>query len=1042
MLRSLIGFSTRNPGIVISITVLILIYGFYTLNQTGLDIFPEFASKQVIIQTEAEGYSPRQVELQVSRPIEQAIAGLNTLKTLTSESIQGLSVVTATFDEDSDIYRNRQLVSERLASITDRLPESVETPTPIPLSSSSATVLTLGLHSTQHSLIELRELADTVIIPQILATRGVSDVNTFGGEIRQIQIQVKPHAMLRYDVSMDEILNAASQATRNIGLGFLENTNQRFSLKIIDNIQTIESLNQIIIKPKLINSPTLGDVATITEAAQPPIGAAAINGKTGIVMMVIGQYGANTLSTSERLQQTLKAIKPALDQQHITLHSHLFRPADYIQTSVQNLTRHLLIGVVFVTFVIFIFLFNLRTTLIASLAIPLSLASAALVLTLAGVNLNIMILGGLAIALGEVVDDAIIDTENIFRRLNQFGEDKQTAISRSTLQTVIINASMEVRGSVVYATFIVALVFIPLLTLSSIAGRLYAPLGIAYILAILMSLLVALTVTPALCVLLLKINQGHQSLPPLIRWIRPKYSGLLSFFLIRPRLSILAIIFTVLVGISASTQLKHEFIPQLREGHFMLHTSSRPGTSLQESLRTGNQLTRKLLEINGIESISQWAGRAERGADTYGSHYSEYEIRLKQLTGKQQQKVYDKIRSIVQNYPGILFELNTFLVERVNETISGYSAPLVFNLYGDNLTELDIKARQLARILSETNAITDVRIQSPSSAPELQIELNTNQLQHWGIQPATIIRYIQTSYRGAIVGQIQSRIRPLDIVVTLPQQFRQQPDQLGELSIRTASGNWVKLANLATIRQTEGRYNILHRHSKRLQTVTANVNNTDLNVLTSHLQQRLSKQLKLSTNIYLEITGAAIEQRESKQQLLVHSLLTGCLVLLIIYSAIKSGRLVCITLVNLPFALVGGILAALITAMPVSIGSMVGFVTLFGITVRNSIMLISHYNYLVNVEKLPWDMATIIRGAQERLPSILMTALVTALAMLPIAIDSDNPGREIMGPMAVIIIGGLLSSTLLNLLLLPGILYHFGRQAFDNTPEKENRMTS
>ncbi|HFD11711.1 MAG TPA: efflux RND transporter permease subunit [Crenotrichaceae bacterium] len=1024
MLRSVIGFSTRNPGVVLGIACLALIYGLYTLSRVGLDIFPEFAPRQVIIQTEAAGYSPVQVELLVSRPIEQALSGLNTLRNITSESIQGLSVVIATFNERSDLYRNRLLVSERLATLTHTLPATVSIPTLVPLSSSSATILTLGIQSDQHSLLKLRDIVDTVIAPQLLATQGVADVNIFGGERRQIQIQIKPSAMVRFDISLQEILNAASRATSSSGLGFIENTNQRFSLSLSKSNQTIESLTHTIIKPGLISNLTLNDVATITEAPRPAIGAAAINGKTGIVIMVIGQYGANTLSVSQRLETVLQTIKPILQKQDITLHPHLFRPADYIQTSVDNLTGHLLIGVAFVILILFLFLFNLRIALIATLAIPLSLTAAALILVLSGVNLNIMILGGLAIALGEVVDDAIIDAENIFRRLNQSAHKAQQISTGTSSQSVIINASMEVRSSVVYATFIVALVFVPLLTLSGIAGRLYAPLGQAYILAILMSLLVALTVTPALCALLLKTSNNSES-PPLIHWIKPKYKRLLEHFMARPKLVLIIIIMTILSSLSAATQLKHEFIPQLREGHFMLHTTSHPGTSLHESLRMGHHISTQLLSIDGIESVSQWAGRAERGADTYGSHYSEYEIRLRPLSGIQQQQIHDAIRSIVENYPGIRYELNTFLIERINETISGYTSPLVFNLYGSDLTQLDIKARQLALLLSAMEEIQDVRVQSTSGTPQLQIELNTDQLLHWGIQPAHVIEMIQTSYRGTIVGQIQRRSRPLKIVVTLPEQLRKQPDQLKQLVIRTPSGVWIQLADVATIRQTEARYNILHRNAKRLQTVTAHANPGDINTFNQDLSQQLTQQLNLPADMHLELTGAAVEQRESKRQLLIHSLLAGCGILLLIYLALGNLRYVVITLANLPFALVGGLIAALITNIPVSIGSMVGFVTLFGITVRNSIMLISHYRYLIEIEHLPGTISTMIQAAQERLPSILMTALVTALAMLPIAINSDNPGREIMGPMAVIIIGGLFSSTLLNLLLLPGILYHF-----------------
>ncbi|MFM8342462.1 MAG: efflux RND transporter permease subunit, partial [Methylomonas sp.] len=499
MLSILVRFSIRFSGIVVALALLVLVYGAYRFSGAGLDIFPEFAPKQVIIQTEAQGLSAEQVEVLVTQQIETSISGLIGLKTLRSQSIQGLSIVTATFDENSDIYRNRQLLSERLVSLSARLPAGIGVPVAVPLSSSSATVLTIGLNSDSKSLMELRTFVDWTLAPRLLSIPGVADVNVFGGDVQQLQIQIKPDVLQRFDLAMEDVVNAAASAAQLNGAGFVENTNQRFTLQVSGQPITPEQFQALIVKRQNGSTISLGEVADITYAAEPPISAAQIMGKPGVVMMVIGQFGANTLSVSRQVEAVLAEFEPLFKQQTIDFYSHLFRPADYIETSVSNLAGHLLIGGFFVLLILYLFLFNLRTALIAALAIPLSLMAALIVLLENGVNLNIMVLGGLAIALGEVVDDAIIDTENIFRRLRE----NQLQAQPESLVKVIYQASMEVRGSVVYASFIVALVFVPLLTLTGVAGRLFAPLGYSYILAILMSLLVALTLTPALCHLLL-----------------------------------------------------------------------------------------------------------------------------------------------------------------------------------------------------------------------------------------------------------------------------------------------------------------------------------------------------------------------------------------------------------------------------------------------------------------------------------------------------------------------------------------------------------
>lgn len=1023
MLSLFVRFSIRFSGLVLALAVLLLAYGAYRFRGAGLDIFPEFAPKQVIIQTEAPGLAAEQVEVLVTQQIETSISGLIGLQNLRSQSIQGLSIVTATFAESSDIYRNRQLISERLVSISQRLPAGIGMPVAVPLSSSSATVLTIGMSSDSKTLMELRSLVDWTLAPRLLAIPGVADVNVFGGDIQQLQVQFKPEALQRFDLAIEDLVSATAAAAEMNGAGFIENANQRFTLQVGGQPADPEQYKGLVVKRLNGSSVTLGDVAEIAYAPEPPIGAAQIMGKPGIVMMIIGQYGANTLSVSRQVETVLEEFEPLFKQQSIDFYSHLFRPADYIETSLGNLSGHLLIGGFFVVLILYLFLFNFRSAFIAAMAIPLSLMAAVIVLLESGVNLNIMVLGGLAIALGEVVDDAIIDTENIFRRLR---ENRQKA-EPENLSTVIYQASMEVRGSVVYASFIVALVFVPLLTLSGVAGRLFSPLGYSYILAILMSLLVALTLTPALCHLLLRRDLPDELDPPLVRRLKPLYAKQLAWVIKHFKAVTVICIVACLLGIAAFLRLDHKFLPELREGHFIVHTASVPGTSLQESIRVGSLLTEQFLNIDGIESVSQWAGRAERGADTYGSHYSEYEVRLKPSSGAEQQRVLDGMREILDAFPGINYEANTFLTERVDETISGYTAAVVVNIYGNDLAALDDKAQAVEQLMNGIDGAEDVQMRSPPATAMLQVQLNLEQLLFRGISPAQVMAALQTAYEGRIVGKNLRGNRIFNVVVALAPELRSQAESLQQLPLKNAEGQRVLLGQVADIRHDEGRYNILHQGAQRVQTVTCNVEDRDMDDFMRELKQKVLNDLDWSQGNYPEFIGSALEQAKAREALILHALLAGAGVLLFIYIALGSVRHVALTLLNLPFALLGGVAAVVITGAPLSVGSFVGFITLFGITVRNCIMLISHYRHLIVHEGQVWSQATALRGAQERLPSILMTALVTALAMLPIAFDSDNPGREIMGPMAAIIIGGLASSTVLNLLLLPAVLLRFGK---------------
>lgn len=1022
MLSAIVDFSIRFRGLVVGLAIAATAYGVLQLTRAGLDIFPEFSPKAVIIQTEAPGMSAERVELLVSQVIENAMTGLLALDHVRSESIQGLSIVTVVFGDDTDVYRNRQFVVERLAAIANYLPATVKAPVAVPLTSSSATVRTIGIQSASGDLVRLRDLVDTTIVPRLLSVPGVADVNVFGGAVRSVQIQLQPEALVILDLSVGDVVAAVRDVTGVASLGFIENENQRFSLSFDGLPQSPAQLERVIVRHDPDGPVLLGDVAEVVVAGEPAAGAAQIAGTPAIVMMVIGQYGANTLTVSDRLQDVLTDFENNLAKKGITLFPSLFVPANYIEASLANISEHILFGGCFVLIILVLFLFDARAAFISAVAIPLSLLGAIIVLLMMGENLNIMVLGGLAIALGEVVDDAIIDTENIYRRLRE----NQAAGIRRAVAAVVFDASMEVRGSVVYASFIVVLVFVPLLTLSGVAGRLFAPLGVTYILAVLSSLLVALTVTPALCCLLIGTGDVRAADPPLIRWSKPVYAAILRAVGRYPAVPIFTVFATCLGVAAALPTFGTQFLPPLREGHYIVHTTGLPGTSLDESIRVGSRLTAEFLQVSGVKSVSQWAGRAERGADTYGSHYSEYEVSLDAYSGAEQQRVLDELRLILSAYPGLLFEANTFLTERVDETISGYAAAVVVNIFGSNLDDLDRKAFEVMELMRSVDGTVDVQMRAVSSTPSAQIVLDWDRISHLGVRVQDIVDTVATAYAGTIVGRALDDNRIANVVVMLKATERRDIESIGALPLKTVAGDTVRLNDVASVAQVTGRYNVLHRAGQRLQAVTCNVDERDVTSVVAELRRRIDEEIHVPPEMHVEFAGSAIEQARAHEDLVVHSLFAAIGVMMLVYIAVGRLRNVLLIAVNLPFALVGGVIAVILTSATLSVGSIVGFVTLFGITVRNSIMLVSHYRYLVEVEHRAWDVVTAIKGAQERFPSITMTALVTALAMLPIAFNSDNAGREIMGPMATIVIGGLVSSALLNLLIMPSMMLHYG----------------
>ncbi|MDA9093768.1 efflux RND transporter permease subunit [Methylophilaceae bacterium] len=1027
---SIIRFSIRHPGVIIGLAFIIIAYGIHQIKQSPLNVFPEFSPTQVIIQTEAPGFSSNLVETLVSKPIEQAISGTIGIKQTRSQSIPGLSVVTVIFDESTDIHKNRQAVSESLSKLIRSMPNGV-IPTIAPLTSSASSVLGIGIYSNDKTLTELRTVAETLIIPQLMSVSGVADVNRFGGKVKQIHIEIIPEKLYQYNISIGEILKAVENSTLVVGGGFIENANQRL---IINTEGQSKTLGEIEIAPiKTIDNSVIKirDVAVVKESFEPSISAASINGNPGVYLSVQGQLNADTYKLTQELESALTLIEPLLKDQNIEIIPDLFKPSNFIDASLKGLRIDIIIGAFFVISILYLFLFNLKTAFISAVAIPLSLLSAISVMSYFDFGLNVMVISGLAIALGEVVDDAIIDVENIFRRMRQNKEKKQPL----PLYQVVFNSSMEVRKSVVFATVIIVLVFVPLLSLSGVAGKLFGPLAIAYISSITASLFVALTITPALCYLMIGYSDIKTEDSPVVKFLKGKYETILLLIEKQSKLIIISSLLVITIGLSFLPFLKTQFIPPLHEGHFIMHMTSFPGTSEKESIRVGNLVTKKLESIQGIKSIAQWVGRSPLGADTFGTHYSEFEIELDEgLGGPEQDYILEQIKSLLHGgedqeldtgFVGVNFAINTFLTERIEETISGYNASVVINLFGDNLDLIDRDAALISSTLNSIEGIRDITLQSPPGSPEVFIKLRSQKMSSLGINKADVLKFIRAAYDNYPVTKIYNGIIPTTIAVTLNKESRDDILDIRELPIMNAQNQIIKLSEIADISQKNGRSKILHQNGKRVQTVTANTGDVDIDIFTESLHKKL-KELTLKAGNYYEITGSAQENMQARNELITQSLLAGGIVLLLLYIAFGSFTNLCLTVLNLPFALIGGVLAASFTGGWISIGSLVGFVTLFGITLRNTIMLISHYQFLINEENCTWNLETSIRGAKERLPSILMTALVAGLALTPIAFGSDQPGKEIEGPMAMIIIGGLFTSTILNLLILPTILLNYG----------------
>jgi CzcA family heavy metal efflux pump len=1053
MLQAIVAWSIRHRVVVVVLAALLLAGGFHAARRANLDVFPEFAPPQAVIQTEAPGLSAAEVEQLVTLPVEQAVNGIARLDVLRSQSIQGLSVVTVIFQDGTNIYQGRQQVSERLAELAGQLPAGVRPPRLAPLTATTGRLLTVGFTSDKLSPVQLRDRAQWSVRPRILAVRGVAQVTLFGGEARQFQVQVRPDALAARGLTLTDVLDAARQASGVRGAGFLEDGGQRLTLRTEGQIHSAAELGVTAIATAEGTPVRLRDVARVVEGPEPKFGDAAIDGTPGVLLIAYKQLDGDTVEITRRVEAELDRLRPALERDGIAYHPALFRQASFIDHAIGNVTWSLLIGAGLVAVVLFVFLFNLRTAFISLTAIPLSLLGAILVLGAFGVSLNTLTLGGLAIAVGEVVDDAIIDVENIFRRLRENARSGQPRPAAA----VVLSASLEVRSAVVYATFLVVLVFVPVFFLTGLQGRLFAPLGYAYALAVLVSLAVALTVTPALSLMLLPRAGGAEE-PPLLRRLQRGYDRLLRR--LDRELPLVLAATAVLLG-AAGWAVAHfggQFLPELRESHFVVHMRGIPGTSLAQSMASGAQITRALRRLPAVGSVAQQAGRAELGEDTWGVDYSELEVDLAQAGAEDVRQVQRAIRTALKDRAGYTFEVLPFLTERIEETISGSTAAVAVKVYGDDLEALDRAAQDVARALAAVPGSANVRPEAQTGLPELVIRVRPEDVARRGLRNAQVLDAVHAAYQGAEVGQVYEGNRTIDLVVVLDPKARASLGAVADLWLSVPAADAVgpasraglsdsspggtdaapasasppapaagrvRLRQVADVFLSDGRWLIAHEGGVRRQVVTCNVAGRDVESFAAEAQRRLAR-LSLPEGVSYVVTGEHEAKQAAQRELLLLGLAAGVGIMLLLWTALGSLRRLLLVLVNLPFALVGGVAAVYLAGGVLDVGALIGFVTLFGITVRNGIMMVSHWQHLHEVEEMAWGPELVFRGARERLAPVLMTALVTGLGLLPIALGSGEAGREIEGPMALVILGGLATSTGLNLVVLPVLYRRFG----------------
>lgn len=1018
MLNKIIHLSLRNRISVLIITALVLLGGLAVLTRMEVDIFPDLNAPTVVVMTEAQGLAPEEVEKVVTYPIETAVNGATGVRRVRSASNPGFSVVWVEFDWGTDIYTARQIVSERLLTAAENLPENISEPVMGPQSSILGEMMIVGLTADSTSMLELRRIAEKDIRPRLLALGGVANVSVIGGDAPEYQIKINPELMRLHDVSLSEVMDAAEGLNNNAGGGVVYQYGNEYIVKAELNTGDCEELGQAVVRSDERGILTLADIATVEQGARMPrIGLASVRTAPAVLITVTKQPAEGTIQLTERVDKELESIKHTLPSD-VKISSDIFRQSDFIESSIGNLQSALLEGALFVIIVLFFFLMNLRTTLISIVAIPLSIIVTVLMLYALGITINTMTLGGIAIAIGCLVDDAIVDVENVYKRLRQNASLPEE--ERKPVLDVVYHASAEVRMPIFNSTLVIAASFIPLFFLTGMEGRMLVPLGVAFLIALAASTIVALTLTPVLCSYLLgngKADTAIKKEPKTARALRGAYVRSLTFMLGHKKALLITVGALFVISLVCVSTLGRGFLPGFNEGSFTINVSTLPGISLEESDRIGREAEKIILETPEVLTVARKTGRAELDEHSQGVNSSELEAPYK-LDGRSRAEVADDLRKRLKAIPGAVIEIGQPISHRIDAMLSGTQSQIAIKIFGSDLNRLFAIGNKVKNIAQSVEGTVDVNVEQQSERPQLLIHPRRDVLARYGIRLGDFSNAIGTTLGGSVVGQVYDEGYSYDVTVIVDEAHRASMEDIGALTIDSPQGK-VPLEAIAEITSTTGPNAINRENVGRRITVSSNVAGRDLGSTVEEIRRRVSEEVELPEGYYVTYGGQFENQKAATRTLMLTSIFSILIIFMLMYSEFRNIPESLIIMVNMPLALIGGVLILFFSGSEFNIPAVIGFISLMGISTRNGMLLMSRYNAL-DSEGLRLD-ERIAHGSSDRLLPIVMTALTSALALIPLAINGDAPGNEIQSPMALVILGGLLSSTLLNIYVVPAL---------------------
>lgn len=1020
MLNKIINFALNNRLLVIVASVLLILFGSFVASRMEVDVFPDLTAPTVVVLTEAHGMAPEEVEKLVTFPLETSVNGATNVRRVRSSSSAGISIVWVEFEWDTDIFKARQIVNEKINSVGEKLPVGVGNPTMAPQSSIMGEIMFVSLSSDSTSKMDLRTLADWTIRPRLLATGGVSQVVVIGGEYKQYQILASPTKMEFYNVSLMELLKAAQEANGNSSGGFINEYGNEYIIKGIGRTNDLSEIGRSFVK-KIDGKPIrIEDVAEIKIGAAPKIGDASKNGNPAVVLSISKQPGTNTLELTDKIDASIADIRKNIPAD-IEVDTHVFRQADFINASISNIKKVLWEGMAFVVVILFLFLMNWRATAISLVAIPISLIVAILTLKWLGLTINTMSLGGMAIAIGDLVDDAIIDVENVFKRLKENAK-KPLAEQRKKL-TVIFDASYEIRHSIINATFIIIVAFLPLFFLSGMEGKLLAPLGIAFVVSLFASLIVSITLTPVLCSYLLtndKMLEKQHKESWLVERLQNKYEKLLKKVMSWKKAMLAGCFVLFALALLAFSQLGRSFLPEFNEGSLVISAVTKPGISLDESNKIGIQIEKVLLELPEIGVTTRRTGRAELDEHAQGVNSSEIEAPFV-LTERDREEFMTDLRQKLKGISGVNITIGQPIGHRIDHMLSGTRANIAIKIFGDDLNKLFTLSTQIKKEIDGIEGLVDVSVEQQVEIPQIQIKPKRDILNHYGITIGAFNEFIDVALAGEKVSDVYEGAKTFDLIVRLNEVNRTKIETIRNIYIDTDNGQKIPLHYVADVVSTSGPNTINRENVKRKTVVSANVSNRDQKSVVTEIQKNITEKIKIPEGYHIEYGGQFEAEKEASRTLMLTSLLSILIIFLILFQEFKTVKTSFIVLINLPLALIGGVFSIYFTSGILSIPAIIGFITLFGVATRNGILLVSHYKTLQEEGINLYD--TIIQGSKDRLSPILMTALTAGLALIPLAIAGNLPGNEIQSPMAKVILGGLLTSTLLNIFIVPVVYF-------------------